>query len=230
MLYHCLLIGLQDLELNTQQKLTKEQLAEEIRSALTPRDLNVFDELCLQPSDNKVSEMLVQKLDNEPEELNALREENLRWQIVYEQGSKSRNRFVRDWFAFNLTLNNVLAATICRKHGFDISTAIVGEGPVQDLLRTSNAKDFGLTGEVEEIDEMLKLCTIDDLYEREKKTDALRWAWLEEHTSFQYYELENVLSYWLMAQMLFRWDLLNVDEGTRVFREMIADMKRDVKF
>ena len=61
-------------------------------------------------------------------------------------------------------------------------------------------------------------------------SDALRWAWLEEKTLFRYFEAENVFAYWLESQMLHRWDILNKEEGTRIFRELIADMKRDIHF
>lgn len=228
MLYHCLLVGLQDLALDTKQKLTQDQLETEIRESLTDNDLELFELVSMQPSDTKITELLEKNEDLAGE--SPLCEEDLRWQLLYQEGAKSGNAFVREWFAFNLNLNNVLAAAICRKHGFEVKKAIVGEGEVQDALRTSQAKDFGLSASLDSIDAMLRLCDIEDLYEREKKTDALRWAWLEEHTLFNYFEIENVLAYYLMAKMLFRWDLLNVEEGTRVFRELIADMKRDVKF
>ena len=123
-----------------------------------------------------------------------------------------------------------MAAQICRKHGFDLKKAIVGEGPIQEALRTSKAKDFELSDQLEEIGDILRLSEIEDLYERERKTDALRWRWLEEHTLFHYYEVENVLAYYLMAKMLYRWDLLNGEEGQKVFRALIADMKRDIRF
>ena len=43
MLYHCLLVGLQDLSLDTKQRLTPEQLETEIRENLSGRDLKAFD-------------------------------------------------------------------------------------------------------------------------------------------------------------------------------------------
>lgn len=228
MLYHCLLVGLQDLSLDTKQRLTPEQLETEIRENLSKTDLKAFDMLCMKPDDERITALL-----EENEELRTespLREEDLRAQLLYEEGMRSPNAFVREWFAFNLNLNNILAAVICRKHGFDIRKAIVGEGEVQDALRSSNQKDFGLSATLPEIDDILRLSDVEDLYEREKKTDALRWAWLEEKTLFSYFEAENVFAYWLQAQMLFRWDILNKEEGARIFRELIADMKRDIKF
>ena len=228
MLYHCLLVGLQDLSLDTKQRLTPEQLETEIRENLTKSDLRAFDMLCMRPSDERITALLEAAEDLRAE--SPLREEDLRAQLLYEEGMRSSNAFVRDWFAFNLNLNNILAAVICRKHGFDLKKAIVGEGEVQDALRTSNAKDFGLSATLPEIDDILRLSEVEDLYEREKKTDALRWAWLEDKTLFHYFEAENVFAYWLQAQMLFRWDILNKEEGEQIFRELIADMKRDIHF
>ena len=228
MLYHCLLIGLQDLSLDTKQRLTPEQLETEIRENLTKADLQAFDMLCMKPDDERITALLEAAEDLRAE--SPLREEDLRAQLLYEEGMCSQNAFVREWFAFNLNLNNILSAVICRKHGFDLKKAIVGEGEVQEALRTSNAKDFGLSATLPEIDDILRLSEVEDLYEREKKTDALRWKWLEEKTLFSYFEAENVFAYWLQAQMLFRWDILNKEEGTRIFRELIADMKRDIKF
>lgn len=228
MLYHCLLVGLQDLQLDTKQKLSEAELVEMMEEALADQDKAFLHELMMQPNDDKITAIL--EADDDLQKASPLREEDLRWQIVYQLGARSKNAFVRSWYEFNLNLNNVLAASICRKHGFDIKKAIVGEGEVQDALRTSQAKDFGLGSSLEELDDILRLSEISDLYDREKKTDALRWRWLEEHTLFKYYELENVLSYYLMAKMLYRWDLLNVEEGQKVFRALIADMKRDVRF
>ena len=244
MLYHCLLVGLQDLSLDTKQRLTPEQLETEIRENLSKADLQAFDMLCMKPSDERITELLeaaregvsyssVSKAATSPtlgEESKFLREEDLRAQLLYQEGMRSHNAFVREWFAFNLNLNNILAAVICRKHGFDLKKTIVGEGEVQDALRTSNAKDFGLSATLPEIDDILRLSEVEDLYEREKKTDALRWNWLEEKTLFNYFEAENVFAYWLQAQMLFRWDILNKETGEHIFRELLADMKRDIKF
>lgn len=232
MLYHFLLVGLQDLQLDTKQKLSEEELVKTLEEGLSEQDRLLLREVMLQPHDELIDQRIEALKLREPdyEKSCCLSEEDLRWQYVYEEGSHSRNAFVREWFAFNLALNNVMAAQICRKHGFDLKKAIVGEGPVQEQLLTSKAKDFDLSSELDEIGEILRLSEIEDLYDREKKTDALRWRWLEEHTLFHYYEVENVIAYYLMAKMLYRWDLLNVEEGQKVFRELIADMKRDIHF
>ncbi len=57
---------------------------------------------------------------------------------------KCRNKFVSSWFAFNLTMNNVLVALTARKFKMDIAPLIVGDTEVCEALRTSDARDFGL--------------------------------------------------------------------------------------
>lgn len=128
-----------------------------------------------------------------------------------EEALHSRCRFVRDWARYNVDLNNVLVAEICRKHNWRAEEHLHGELP-EDIAP-----------------EILALSRIDNLYEREKAQDALRWEWLEERTLFSYFELENVLAYYLRVQMLHRWDNLTIEEGKRVFSQIVADMKKGIK-
>ena len=66
--------------------------------------------------------------------------------------------------------------------------------------------------------------------EREQKIDALKWQWLEDNTLFCYFTVEEVLVHYLKAQMLNRWNILTAEEGEGVFREIIDNLKKDVKF
>lgn len=145
-------------------------------------------------------------------------------------GMKAKNRFVREWFAFNRDMNNVLVAQICRKHGFDPKTQIVGEGEVAEQLRThAQQKDFGLNEVAGDWADMLALAGIENLMQREKTMDAIRFEWLQSYTEFDFFSPEMTFAYYLEAQMLHRWSLLTVEEGERVFRELVADMKKGVK-
>ena len=145
-------------------------------------------------------------------------------------GLKADNRFIRAWFTFNQNMNNVLVAQICRKHGFDVKQKIVGEGEVAEQLRThTSQKDFGLSEVMDDYQEILALAQIDDLMAREKAIDAIRFAWLQDRTEFDYFSAEMVFAYYLEAVMLHRWSLLTIEEGEKVFRALVADMKKGIK-
>jgi Protein of unknown function (DUF2764). len=144
-------------------------------------------------------------------------------------GLKADNRFVQAWFTFNQNMNNVLVAQICRKHGFDVKQKIVGEGEVAEQLRThTTQKDFGLNEVMDDAQELLALAQIEDLMAREKAMDAIRFEWLQARTEFDYFSAEMVFAYYLEAVMLHRWSFLTIEEGEKVFRALVADMKKGV--
>ena len=123
-----------------------------------------------------------------------------------------------------------MVATICRKHGFDVRKVIIGHNEVAEILRKDlPQKDFGLAGVLDNMPEIMAVVDVENLREREKRLDAIRFLWLEERTRFSSFSLENVLAYWLQAEMLNRWSLLTLEEGERIFRELVADMKKGIR-
>lgn len=177
----------------------------------------------------KLDELLDEQLSKNDKELLDL----LRVPIgenTLEQGLKANNRFVREWFAFNRDMNNVLVAQICRKHGFDVKQQIVGDGEVAEQLRAHTAqKDFGLNELPGDYQAILALAQIDDLMKREKAMDAIRFEWLTDRTEFDFFSPEMVFAYYLETVMLHRWTLLTVEQGEKVFRDLVADMKKGVR-
>ena len=201
MTYEYLLAGLPELKAGSDAPVSLEKLDE------------LFDEQ-LRASDRALLDLLRAPMNEE----------------TLAQGLKAKNRFVREWFGFNQDMNNVLVASICRKHSFDVRKAIVGHNEVADILRThTQQKDFGLSGVMDNLQDILDLAAIDNLMEREKRTDALRFAWLEDKTRFYVFSIELVLAYYLEAGMLQRWSALTVEQGEQVFRAMVADMKKGVQ-
>ena len=115
---------------------------------------------------------------NTPAESTVLHEDHLAT-LYYEYAMKCGNKFVAAWFEFNLNINNILVAFTSRKFKWDIASNIVGNTEVCEALRTSSARDFGLSGEVDVFESLVKISEITELVEREKKLDALRWNWMD---------------------------------------------------
>lgn len=113
--------------------------------------------------------------------------------LYYAYAMKCKNRFVSSWFAFNLTVNNILAALTARKFKMEVAPLIVGDTEVCEILRTSNARDFGLGSEVEYLEQLVKISETSELLDRERKIDQLRWDWMEEATFFDYFTVERLL-------------------------------------
>ena len=201
MTYEYILAGLPELKAGSDAPISLEKLDE-------------FLDEQLAASDKKLLDLLRVPIDEQ----------------TLEQGLQAKNRFVRDWFVFNRDMNNVLVAQICRKHGFDVKQQIVGEGEVAEQLRThTTQKDFGLNEVAGDFSAYLALAQIDDLMQREKAMDAIRFEWLQTRTEFDFFSAEMVFAYYLEALMLHRWSLLTVEEGEKVFRALVADMKKGIK-
>ena len=165
---------------------------------------------------------------NTPAEDDFLYEDRLA-ALYYEYAMKCKNKFVSSWFAFNLTMNNILVALTARKFKMDIAPLIVGDTEVCEALRTSGARDFGLTGEVDFLDQLVKISETEELVEREKKIDQLRWNWMEEATFFNYFTIERLFVFLLQLEMIERWISLDKEKGNQLFRSIIATLKDEVQ-
>ncbi|MBX9188355.1 DUF2764 domain-containing protein [Bacteroides sp. K03] len=165
---------------------------------------------------------------NTPAESAVLHEDHLA-ALYYEYAMKCGNKFIASWFEFNLTINNILVAFTARKYKWDIAQNIVGDTEVCEALRTSGARDFGLSCEVDCLEQLVKISEITELVEREKKLDSLRWDWMEEATFFNYFTIERIFAFLLQLEMIERWISLDKDKGNQLFRSIIDTLKDEVQ-
>lgn len=150
--------------------------------------------------------------------------------LYYAYAMKSANKFISAWYSFNLTMNNVLVALSARKYKMsNTASLIVGNTSICEALRTSNARDFGISGEVDCWEQLVKISETEDLLEREKRIDKLRWDWLEEQNFFNYFTVECLFVFLQKLGMLERWISLDKDKGNQKFRSIITDLKNEVQ-
>jgi hypothetical protein len=145
----------------------------------------------------------------------------------YRYGIGCGNRFVSDWMAFNLNVNNILAALSARKYKMEVAPAIVGDNEVSRQLRTSNARDFGLTEVIDYYEPVARIHELEDWMEREHKIDRLKWDWLEEEVFFHYFTVERIFAFLVRLDMIERWMTLDKEKGTALFRQLIAKLKEE---
>lgn len=147
------------------------------------------------------------------------------WALFYDYAMQADNEFVRSWYSFNLDVNNIQTAITARKYELDMQKVIVGQNDTAQALRTSGARDWGLSQELDYFDDVVRLLDEDELAYRERKADMLRWRWLEEHTFFNYFGVERLFSYMVRLGMVERWTTLDKEEGQRLFRQLIGELK-----
>lgn len=149
--------------------------------------------------------------------------------LYYSYGMSSNNAFIASWFEFNLNLNNILAALAARKYKMEVSSVIVGATSICEQLRTSNARDFGLNETLKYFEALQRIADIEELVEREKKVNMLKWKWLEDESFFHYFTIERIFVFLMQLEMIERWISLDKEKGNELFRKMIQDLKNEVQ-
>lgn len=158
-------------------------------------------------------------------------QENVVWENIlsayyYDYATACPNRFAAEWFTYNLNVNNILVALTARKYKLGVEESVVGNGEVVEALRTSGARDFGLTGTLDYIEDVMRLSENTRLQEREHMLDEMRWRWLDDNSVFCYFSVERLFVFLQKLIIVERWARLDADSGMERYNEMIANLKQ----
>lgn len=144
---------------------------------------------------------------------------------------KSKNEFVKTFGAYRKNMANIMLALNGRKHNLPFEDAIIGNDEIARALKTSRARDFGLTDdEFEDIENILQFFEIEDLLERELKLDNYTWQFIDEITFFDYFTIERILGF---VQKLFiaeRWLELDKEKGQQIFKKLLEELELNFEF
>ena len=146
----------------------------------------------------------------------------------YAAALRQRNRFLREYFRFDLNLRNAkvryLNAQLGREPDMDVMT---GEDPEAEDVDIDGFRFTG--GEFEEALKVDNILADKDLVSREKGLDDLLWDKIDSLSTFHYFDIEAVLAYIAKLHIVTRW--LNLDEevGRDVFRRLLKDVRGTYK-
>ena len=146
----------------------------------------------------------------------------------YAAALRHRNRFLREYFRFDLNLRNAkvryLNAQLGREPDMDVMT---GEDPEAEDVDIDGFRFTG--GEFEEALKVDNILAEKDLVSREKGLDDVLWDKIDSLATFHYFDIEAVLAYIAKLHIVTRW--LNLDEevGRDVFRRLLKDVRGTYK-
>lgn len=143
----------------------------------------------------------------------------------YAECAVSKSRFLREWAEFDRTLRNVAAAAVARTLDRTIDSVTVGGGDVVEQLHRSSAADFGLRGELAYVDAVIAAVNDEqNIVEKEHKIDLVRWEYAGELASFDYFNINAVLSYLVKINIVARWSILDVKRGREMLERLMAEL------
>lgn len=135
----------------------------------------------------------------------------------YRQALASRNRFVRDYFRFDLNVRNAKVRYLNEALGRDPKKDVIvlGEDDSQDEFEEVSKLDAVLHGK--------------DILERERGIDDLMWDKIDEMTTYDYFDIEAILGFLAKLHIVERWYILDEKTGREMFRKLVDEVRGTFK-
>ena len=144
--------------------------------------------------------------------LDGFKDENLN-QEFYEAAIKDSDRFIREYFTFDLNVRNGKARFLNKAF----------ERPLeQDTIRLD-------TGEFAEAPRLEEALNAPDLLSRERGLDSLMWDKINEITTFNYFDLDAILGFIARLHIIGRWFALDEKTGREMFRRLVDEVRGTFK-
>ena len=126
----------------------------------------------------------------------------------YTRVTKAGNRFIREYFTFDLNVRFLNKA-----FGRPVETDTI-------VLQT---------GEFAEASRLEAALSASDLLSRERNLDRLMWDKITEITTFNYFDLEAVLAFVAKLHIIDRWLALDEEAGRAMFRTLVNEVRGTFK-
>lgn len=154
--------------------------------------------------------------------------ENLLAQLFYETAREAPNEMIRKWYVFDNYLKNFLAGWNIRQYLFPSEGHFIGTDDMIRSMEKLPAHDFGLSFELPMMDRILAALDEDDVLNRERMLDRLRWRYIDELNTFQYFTVEVIAGFLLKCNMLYRWDRLDAQRGSQSLRRELKRFENTI--
>ena len=148
----------------------------------------------------------------------------------YQWLKASGNDFVYRFAEYKQNMANIMMALNGRKHDIPFEDSLIGDDEVTHALRKSRARDFGLSTEIDDIENIVQLFEIDDILERELKIDNHLWKFLDEATFFDYFTVEKVMAFTQKIFIAERWYELDKEKGQQIFNQLLEELQSNFEF
>ncbi|HAK00319.1 MAG TPA: hypothetical protein DCM62_09860 [Bacteroidales bacterium] len=145
--------------------------------------------------------------------------------LFFDFATQSGNPFLNQWFSFELNVRNILTALLSRKYNLPYERQIIGSSESAAAIRKSHARDFGLSGELSYFDELANISRNENVQEREKAIDTLRWNYLDDVSFFEYFTIEKVISFTIKLGLVDRWLGIDKDHGNELFKKLLKELQ-----
>ncbi len=150
--------------------------------------------------------------------------------LYYDYMLQTKNTFLKKWFTFDMHVRNILAALNAKRYHIPTDVLYIGNNEVTDALKNSSLADFGLSNDYPFINKLISIHEDGNPMEKELAIDMLRWRYLDELNTFNYFTIEVLLAFLIKLNITDRWIRLHPDTGRKMFREITEELIKSYGF
>ena len=143
---------------------------------------------------------------------------------------KTENNFLNKWMEFKMNLKNILLLLSNRKQALPFPEFILEANETAELLMQNPLADFSSETSLDFYNQAIKIMETENLVEREKKIDLLKWKKAEEMTFFNYFSIEAILSFIIRLMITERWALLKSEKDKVNLSSILNSIVDNVKY
>ena len=156
--------------------------------------------------------------------MSASLEENLNAEF-YAKALTHKDRFLREYFAFDLNVRNAkvkyLNKALGRPSEKDVLTFSEDDAP-QAVLDA-------VAAEFEEAAELETILNAGDILSRERGIDDLTWDKIDNLTTFNYFDIDAILGFIAKLSIVARWYKLDEQTGREMFKKLVDEVRGTFK-
>ena len=147
----------------------------------------------------------------------------------YDYLSENPSSFLKKIVENEKNIRNVNTTLTGRKHNLKFEDTLIGDDEITAALKKSRVRDFGLSDEVEGIENVVQIFEIQNPVDREYKLDQYIWNYLDEITFFNYFSIEKILAYIKKLFIAERWYELDKETGRNLFKKILKELQAGFK-
>ena len=143
--------------------------------------------------------------------LSGYESENLNAEF-YSRALSHRNRFIREFFSYDLDLRNVKVEYLNKS---------LGRPADMDTVVPAGREDESFEGR----QEVMAVLENGDILRRERGLDDLMWKRIDEITVMDVFDIEAILGFIAKLKIINRWDKLDPETGRELFRKLVEEIR-----
>ena len=150
-------------------------------------------------------------------------------EAFYREALAHQDRFIREYFRFDLNLRNAKVRFLNKSLGRPADEDVMTGLGKEDDTRTDIDGYLFTGGEFEEALRTDAIFSGSDLLQRERALDDLKWGKINELTVFDDFDMEAILAFVAKLKIVDRWLTLDEEQGKEMFKRLVDEVRGTFK-